>query len=56
MVLGGKALMTNREKALKTYQELQRRKALKAKKIAWENNQYFYNSVYRSKHRAEVER
>jgi len=48
--------MTNHERALKTYQELQKRKTEKAKISKINCNGYFYDSVYRSKHRAEVER
>jgi len=48
--------MTNHERALKTYEELQRRKTAKKKLVKINCNGYFYDSVYRSKHRAEVER
>lgn len=48
--------MTNHERALKTFQELQRRKQEKAKISKINCNAYFYDSVFRSKHRAEVER
>jgi len=46
----------NHERALKTHKELQRRKEEKMKKEKITNNGYFYDSVFRSKHRAEVER
>jgi len=48
--------MTNHERALKTYKEIQRRKEEAAKKAKVVNNAYFYDSVYRCKHNAEVER
>ena len=48
--------MTNHERALRTYREIQRRKAEKAKREKVNCNGYFYDSVFRSKHRAEVER
>lgn len=48
--------MTNHERAQKTYDELQRRREKKAKISKIDNNSYFYDSVFRSKHRAEVER